>query len=60
MKQTSGLVDRVLSVYDRYLEAYQDPAAAGYVPRERWSRLAAERRDGADLVGAGTRRDGTG
>ncbi|XP_043196144.1 DNA-directed RNA polymerase, mitochondrial-like [Amphibalanus amphitrite] len=49
VKQTSGLVDRVLSVYDRYLEAYQDPAAAGYVPRERWSRLAAERRDGADL-----------
>ena len=39
-----------MDVYDQYLENYQDPRAPGYAPRERWTRLAAERRDGADLV----------
>ena len=50
VKQTSGLVDRVMEVYEGYLQSYQEPRAAGYVPRERWTRLAAERQDGADLV----------
>ncbi|XP_037085812.1 DNA-directed RNA polymerase, mitochondrial-like [Pollicipes pollicipes] len=49
VKQSSGLVDRLMEVYGVYLDWYGRADAPGYTPRQRWSRVVAEHRSTTDL-----------